>query len=119
MMERGENEEIAPSLRLSELPKEVEGLEAGKEFEAHIRGRCVGHEHREHKSEDGKKGEKRHNYELEISHFEHHGPKDVKKKKSTSEETRDAFDKWDSENEAKAKEKEDKSKVEKQERGKD
>jgi hypothetical protein len=117
MMDKGEDEEIAPSLRLSELPKEIEGLEPGKEFHGHIKGKCLSHEHGERKGMDGKKGEMRHHYELEVHHFEHDGKKEVKRKKSPHEETKEAMDKWDEENAAKKKEKEDKGKVEKQEKG--
>jgi hypothetical protein len=101
--------EIAPSLRLSDLPKEVEGLEPGKDFEAHIKGKCVGHEHRKSHGEDG---DMVHHYELEVHHFDHkNGEGHVKQKKSNREETDEAMKKYDrEEEEKKSKKKEDEGK---------
>ena len=104
-VKRPESEELAPSLRLRELPKEIEGLEPGKDFEAHIKGKCISHDHQKGQSseyggmmdsngEDANKD--RHHYELEVHHFEHKGEGGMPKKKKTSrEEVEDAMDKHD------------------------
>jgi hypothetical protein len=108
-VKRSESEEIAPSLRLRALPKEIEGLQPGADFEATIKGKCVGHECQEGKGEFGDgpgEGKTHHHYELEVHHFDHNG-KGEKKKKSAMEETGAAMDKYDKD---KAKEAEDKKK---------
>ncbi len=114
-MKRPESEEIAPSLRLRELPKEIEGLEPGKDFEAHIKGKCISHDHQKgHSSEyptmetSGKDENKdHHHYELEVHHFDHKGEGGMPKKKKTGrEEVEDAMDKHDKMREDEKKKKE-------------
>ena len=73
-VKRPENEELAPSLRLRELPKEIEGLEPGKDFEAHIKGKCISHDHQKGRSSEyggmmdgnGEENKDHHHYELEV-----------------------------------------------------
>jgi hypothetical protein len=106
MPEHEKDHEIAPSLRLGDLPKEIEGLEPGKDFEAHVKGRCVGYECR---PSHGEKEGNKHHYELEIHHFDHNAEgKHPKQKKSTREQTDDAMDKYDRDKEYEAKEKKEK-----------
>ena len=106
VMAMPKSEEIAPSLRLIDLPKEVEGLEPGKDFEAHIKGKCVGYECRRPHGE--KEGEAKHHYELELHHFDHKDGegKAPKQKKSTREQTDEAMKKYDKEEEEKKSKKE-------------
>lgn len=99
---KGENGEISPSLMLRDLSKPIEGLDAGQDFEAHIKGHCRGHECRD----DGK-----HHYDLDVHDFDHKGGgKGTKQKKSGHEEVAEAMDKYD---------KEDKEKKEKKEKEKE
>jgi hypothetical protein len=87
-----DNDEISPSLNLRELPKPIEGLEAGQNFEGHIKGKCRGHEIR------GGEGKETHHYDLDVHDFEHKGNgKEVKQKKSGHEEVKEAMDKYDKE----------------------
>lgn len=102
---KGDDGEIAPSLNLRELAKPIEGLEAGQDFEGHIKGKCRGHECRADK--DGKGGT--HSYDLDVTHFDHKGGgKDVKQKKSGHEEVAEAMDRFDKEESEKKKAKESK-----------
>jgi hypothetical protein len=70
------------------LPKAIEGLEGGKDFAAHIKGKCRGH------STEDRGGKEEHSYDLDVHHFDHDGSKDGKKKKSSREEVEEAFKKY-------------------------
>lgn len=95
--------EIAPSLMIRGLSKAIDGLEGGKDFEGHIKGKC-----RSHSCED-RGGKQEHSYDLDVHDFEHHGSGGGKKKKSARDEVDEAMDKYGPD--AKAKEKsEDKKK---------
>lgn len=88
--EGGEDGEIAPSLFIRGLPKAIDGLEGGKDFAAHIKGKCRGH------STEDRGGKEEHSYDLDVHHFEPHegAPKEGKKKKSSLEQVEDAFKKY-------------------------
>lgn len=100
-------EDISPSLMLRDLSKPIEGLDAGQDFEAHIKGHCRGHECRD----DGK-----HHYDLDVHDFEHKGNGGAKKKKSTHEEVGEAMDKYDKEEADKKSKKEEKKEEPKKEK---
>lgn len=88
--------EIAPSLFIRGLPKSIDGLEGGKDFEAHIKGKCRGH------STEDRGGKEEHSYDLDVHHFEpHEKGKEVKKKKTSREEVDEAFKKYEDEDKAK------------------
>jgi len=74
------SDEVAPSLFLHHLPGELSGIEAGKPFEAHIKGHCRGHECRD---EPG--GKQTHNYDLDIHDVTPHKG-EAKQKPSTRDE---------------------------------
>jgi hypothetical protein len=96
--------EISPSLMLRDLPKPIEGLEAGQDFEGHIKGKCRGHECRSDKAG----GKETHHYDLDVTDFDHQGAGNGgKKKKSSREEVEEAFKKYgpDSKKEEKKEEK--------------
>lgn len=93
--------EIAPSLFLRGLGKPVDGLEGGKDFEAHIKGKCRGH------STEDRGGKQEHSYDLDVHHFEPHG-KEVKQKKTSREEVDEAFKKYGPEGSEKKEKKEEK-----------
>jgi hypothetical protein len=100
---KGDNGEISPSLSLRELPKPIEGLEAGQDFEAHIKGKCRGHECRA----DKEGGKETHHYDLDVSDFTHKGGgKEIKQKKSGRDEVEEAMDKYDKEDAEKKSKKE-------------
>lgn len=92
--------DIAPSLYIRGLGKPIDGLEGGKDFEAHIRGKCRGHECRD----EG--GKEQHSYDLDVHDFEHKGGGEPKKKKSPREEVEEAMDKFDKEDAEKKSKKE-------------
>lgn len=94
--------DIAPSLYIRGLSKPIDGLEGGKDFEGHIKGKC-----RSHSCED-RGGKQEHSYDLDVHDFEHHGSKEVKKKKSSREEVDEAFKKYDDEEKAKKEKKDEK-----------
>jgi hypothetical protein len=97
-----DNDEISPSLNLRDLSKPIEGLEAGQDFEGHVKGKCRGHECRADKD-----GKEMHNYDLDVSHFEHKGGgKEIKQKKSGRDEVEEAMDKYDKEDAEKKSKKE-------------
>lgn len=80
--------EIAPSLYVHDLPKEIDGLpDPGEHFEAHVKGKVRRHSH----TQEG--GKDRHSYDLDIHHIEPKGNGPAKKKKSTREEVEEAFKK--------------------------
>lgn len=85
----GEGGDIAPSLFIRGLSKPIDGLEGGKDFEGHIKGKCRSHNCEDHG------GKEEHSYDLDVHDFEHHPKgKDVKKKKSSREEVDEAFKKY-------------------------
>jgi hypothetical protein len=97
----GKDSEIAPSLFLRGLPKPIDGLDGGKEFEGHIKGKCRGH------STEDRGGKEEHSYDLDVHHFEPgEKGKEVKQKKSSREQVDEAFKKYDEEDKAKAAKKE-------------
>jgi hypothetical protein len=85
----GDGGEVAPSLMLRDLTKPIEGLEAGQDFEGHIKGKCRGHECRADKAG----GKETHHYDLDVTDFDHKA-KEGKKKKSGREEVEEAFKKY-------------------------
>lgn len=100
--------EVAPSLFIRGLSKAIDGLEGGKPFEGHIKGKC-----RSHSCED-RGGKEEHSYDLDVHDFEHHGNgKEVKKKKSGLEEVQDAFKRYGPDAEKKEDKKEDKKEAKK------
>lgn len=101
------NDEISPSLMLRDLSKPIEGLEAGQDFDANIKGHCRGHECRD----DGK-----HHYDLDVHEFDHKGGGAGKKKKSTRDEVEEAMDKYDKEESEKKSKKEEKKEEPKKEK---
>ena len=83
-------EEMPPSLYLSHLPSQIDGMPEKGDFHAHIKGKVRRHET---VSKDGKT---HHNYDLDIHHFEAGKPDKsapTKKKKSDKEQLDEAFDK--------------------------
>jgi len=94
VLKPSENEEIAPGLSLRELPKAIEGLEAGHEFEATCKGKCKGHEVRSDRD-----GKETHHYDLDIHEFQHKGgggsSKNSHPRKTSREQVEDAMDKHD------------------------
>jgi hypothetical protein len=101
------DEEIHPSLMLRDLKKPIKGLEAGQDFQGHIKGKCRSHEVR-----NNGEGES-HHYDLDVHDFEHHGGGDVKQKKAPIEEVGEAMDKFDKEQAEKKKPKKEEKKAEK------
>jgi hypothetical protein len=79
--------EVAPSLYMHRLPKEIEGLPEKGHFEAHIKGKVRRHQTT---TEDGKT---HHSYDCDVHDFECKNKREPKKKKSTREEVDEAFEK--------------------------
>lgn len=98
----GEGGEIAPSLFIRGLSKPIDGLEAGEDFQGHIKGKCRSH------TCENRGGKDEHSYDLDVSHFEHHGKGNGKQKKSPRDEVKDAMDKYDKEDEEKKESKKEK-----------
>lgn len=90
--DKANGDEIAPTLFLSGLAKEIAGLGDKGDFQAHVKGKVRRHTIR---NEDG--GKQTHDYDLDVHDFEPHGSGAVPEKKSSRQEVDEALDKFDKE----------------------
>lgn len=84
MPEDSKDGEIAPSLFIHQLPKEIPGMPEKGDFEAHLKGKVRRH------SVTTENGKSSHSYDLDCHHLECKGNGEGAKKK---ESTRDGVDK--------------------------